>query len=88
MDVHSSATLLSNIKREDNARKKWKAQFGHQFDIADSEDTDPRRLFTVDAVACVGCCSLAPVMMIEDETAGRLTPASARQVLDALEPRS
>jgi NADH:ubiquinone oxidoreductase subunit E/Na+-transporting methylmalonyl-CoA/oxaloacetate decarboxylase gamma subunit len=47
-------------------------------------DTDPRRLFTLDAVACLGCCSLAPVMMIEDETAGRLTPASARQAIDAV----
>jgi len=57
-------------------------------EIVEGEDTDPRRLFTVDAVACVGCCSLAPVMMIEDETAGRLTPADARQVIDALEPRA
>jgi NADH:ubiquinone oxidoreductase subunit E len=57
-------------------------------EIPDGEDTDPRRLFTIDAVACVGCCSLAPVMMIEQETAGRLTPATARQVLDALEPQS
>jgi NADH:ubiquinone oxidoreductase subunit E len=47
-------------------------------------DTDPRRLFTLDAVACLGCCSLAPVMMIEEETAGRLTPASARQAIDAV----
>jgi len=47
-------------------------------------DTDPRRLFTLDAVACLGCCSLAPVMMIEEETAGRLTPASARQAVDAV----
>jgi NADH:ubiquinone oxidoreductase subunit E len=57
-------------------------------DIAGAEDTDARRLFTIDAVACVGCCSLAPVMMIEDETAGRLTPATARQVLAAMEPGS
>jgi NADH:ubiquinone oxidoreductase subunit E len=56
--------------------------------ISPGEDTDPRRLFTIDKVACVGCCSLAPVMMIEEETAGRLTPASARQVLDSLEPPS
>lgn len=47
-------------------------------------DTDPRRLFTLDAVACLGCCSLAPVMMIEEDTAGRLTPASARQAIDAV----
>jgi NADH:ubiquinone oxidoreductase subunit E len=55
-------------------------------EISPDEDTDSRRLFTIDAVACVGCCSLAPVMMIEEETAGRLTPASARQALDALVP--
>jgi NADH:ubiquinone oxidoreductase subunit E len=51
-------------------------------------DTDPRRLFTLEAVACLGCCSLAPVIMIAEETAGRLTPASARQVLDAVAPRT
>jgi len=55
-------------------------------EIAPDADTDPRRLFTVDEVACLGCCSLAPVMMIEEDTVGRLTPASARQALDAVEP--
>jgi NADH:ubiquinone oxidoreductase subunit E len=53
--------------------------------IAPDADTDSRRLFTLDVVACLGCCSLAPVMMVEEETAGRLTPASARQALDAVE---
>jgi NADH:ubiquinone oxidoreductase subunit E len=56
-------------------------------EIAPGADTDPERLFTLDAVACLGCCSLAPVMMIEDETAGRLTPATARQALDAVAKR-
>ena len=56
--------------------------------IPHDADTDPRRVFTLDAVACLGCCSLAPVMMIEDETAGRLTPASARQAIDAVAARS
>jgi NADH:ubiquinone oxidoreductase subunit E len=55
-------------------------------DIAPESDTDSRRLFTVDAVACLGCCSLAPVMMIEEETVGRLTPVAARQALDLVEP--
>jgi NADH:ubiquinone oxidoreductase subunit E len=53
-------------------------------EIPPGADTDPRRLFTLEAVACVGCCSLAPVMMIEDETVGHLTPASARQTVDAM----
>jgi len=57
-------------------------------EIPAGADTDSRRLFTIDKVACLGCCSLAPVMMIEEETAGHLTPASARQTLDGLVPRS
>jgi NADH:ubiquinone oxidoreductase subunit E len=54
-------------------------------DIPPDGDTDRERLFTLDKVACLGCCSLAPVMMIGEETAGRLTPATARQALDAVE---
>lgn len=37
--------------------------------------------FTVESVACIGCCSLAPVITINDETFGRLTPDTARQVI-------
>jgi len=52
--------------------------------IPPGADTDARRLFTLEAVACLGCCSLAPVLTVGEETAGRLTPASARQALDAV----
>ena len=38
-------------------------------------------LFTLHNVACLGCCSLAPVMTINGETHGMLTPEKARQVL-------
>jgi NADH-quinone oxidoreductase subunit E len=37
--------------------------------------------FTVESVACLGCCSLAPVMMIDSETYGRLTPDSAQKAV-------
>jgi NADH:ubiquinone oxidoreductase subunit E len=57
-------------------------------EIPAGEDTDPKRMFTIDKVACLGCCSLAPVMMVEEETAGHLTPASARQVLDDVAART
>lgn len=49
--------------------------------IPDGADTDPSRRFTLEEVACLGCCSLAPVMMVDEKTVGRLTPAGA---LDAL----
>jgi len=38
-------------------------------------------LFTLNTVACLGCCSLAPVIMIKDKTHGRLTPALVRKLL-------
>ena len=38
-------------------------------------------LFTYTNVACIGCCSLAPVMMIGDKTYGGLTKGKAAQVL-------
>jgi NADH:ubiquinone oxidoreductase subunit E len=49
--------------------------------IPDGEDTDAARLFTLDEVACLGCCSLAPVLMVDGHTAGKLTPATACDAL-------
>ena len=39
--------------------------------VNDGETTEDN-LFTLESVACLGCCSLAPVMMIGDETYGKL----------------
>lgn len=41
-------------------------------------------LFTLEHVACLGCCSLSPVMMIDGVTYGRLTPDKAKKVLRQL----
>jgi NADH-quinone oxidoreductase subunit E len=38
-------------------------------------------LFTIQSVACLGCCSLAPVMMINEDTHGRLDPKKIRKIL-------
>jgi NADH-quinone oxidoreductase subunit E len=38
-------------------------------------------MFTLDEVACLGCCSLAPVLMVDGHTAGKLTPATACDAL-------
>ncbi len=38
-------------------------------------------LFTLFTVACLGCCSLAPAMLIDQETYGQLTPAGVRKTL-------
>lgn len=37
--------------------------------------------FTYEEVACIGACGLAPVMMINDRTFGKLTPEKAGEIL-------
>jgi NADH-quinone oxidoreductase subunit E len=46
--------------------------------------TTPDNLFTVNSVACLGCCSLSPVMMINGEAYGSLTPDSAKGIIRGL----
>jgi NADH:ubiquinone oxidoreductase subunit E len=38
--------------------------------------------FTLETVACIGCCGLAPVLMVNDETHGRLAPGMIQGILD------
>jgi NADH-quinone oxidoreductase subunit E len=45
------------------------------------DETTDDGLFTFTVVACLGCCSLAPVLMIDDETHGRMTPQKVRRTL-------
>lgn len=37
--------------------------------------------FSVEKVACLGCCSLAPTIMLNNETYGSLTPDSVKKVI-------
>lgn len=42
----------------------------------------PDRKFSIDSCRCVGACGLAPVMIIDDEVYGKLTPADVKKILD------
>ncbi len=48
--------------------------------VKDGETTEDM-LFTLESVACLGCCSLAPVMMIGDETYGNLDGKKASRIV-------
>ncbi|MBQ7545974.1 MAG: NADH-quinone oxidoreductase subunit NuoE [Clostridia bacterium] len=48
--------------------------------ISDGETTADG-LFSLKCVACLGCCSLSPVMMLNGETYGSLTPAKVRKII-------
>ena len=67
--VNSSELILQTIKDELN--------------INDGETTDDG-LFSLKCVACLGCCSLSPVMMINEDTYGSLTPDKTKKILKEL----
>lgn len=62
-----------------------------ELSIADGETTEDG-MFTLNNMACLGCCSLAPVMMVQsadgDETFGNLTKDSVRAALRELKSRT
>jgi NADH-quinone oxidoreductase subunit F len=51
-----------HIKGADRVFDAFKSHLG----IPEEEDTDAEHLFTVEKVACIGCCMLAPAIQIDD----------------------
>lgn len=74
---HGTACHVSGARQITNELRR-------QLRIPEGADTDPHGLFTVDEVACVGCCSLAPVVMVDEHTTGRLTPDTVGTALEAV----
>ena len=48
-------------------------------------ETSLDRHYSLDRVACVGCCTLAPVAVIDDEVEGKVTPTRVDGIMLALE---
>ncbi len=63
-----------------NGSESISAIISEELGIVDGQTTDDG-LFTLKHVACLGCCSLAPAMMINDDVYGNLTGDSVRKVL-------
>ena len=63
-----------------------RTELRRSLNMADGCDTDPTGTFTVERVACIGSCSLAPVITIDDQIYGHLTALSVsgalRQFID------
>lgn len=53
-----------------------------RLDLPKGKDTSEDMLFTVETVACLGACGLSPVMVVDDEVHGSLTPERAVEVIE------
>ncbi len=55
--------------------------FKRELEIEDFDDTDKDGLFTVEKIACLGCCTLAPVVQIDETTYGHVTTEKVGEVI-------
>ena len=69
-----------------NGSEKIEKTIRDELGISDGETTEDG-LFTLKNVACLGCCSLSPVMMINEETYGSLTPEKTKAILRELKAK-
>lgn len=70
-----------------NGSKTIEESIFDELNIKDGETTDDG-LFTLINVACLGCCSLSPVMMINDDTFGNLTSEKTKQIIRSIKEKS
>ena len=54
----------------------------------DAGETTPDGEITLELCRCVGACSQAPVIVVDDETIGRVRPNKLPKILNALQPES
>ncbi len=96
-DIYGVATFYSMFKLKPQGRHIVRVCKGTACHVSDAdeikealraalrlqsdEDTTMDMKFTLVEVACLGCCSLAPVIMIDDTTYGKLTPELIPNIL-------
>ncbi|MEI8225209.1 MAG: NAD(P)H-dependent oxidoreductase subunit E [Bacteroidota bacterium] len=49
--------------------------------IDDTRNSSPDNLFSIEEVACLGCCTLAPVVQIDGKTYGHVKPTQAEEII-------
>ncbi len=62
--------------------------FRREFDLPEGVNTEDSGTYTIDKVACLGCCTLAPVVQIDDITYGHVAPDQVGQIITDFESKS
>lgn len=56
--------------------------------LKDGQKTTDDMLFTVETVSCLGACGLAPVVVVNEEVHGQMTPAKGTALIDAIKSQA
>lgn len=59
--------------------------FRREFDLKEGVDTDESGKYTIEKVACLGCCTLAPVVQIDGTTYGHVASDQVGQIIEDFE---
>jgi NADH-quinone oxidoreductase subunit E len=68
--VRKSTALLNALKKK--------------LELKEGQETTQDLMFTLETVSCFGACGLAPVMVINDEVYGKVTPEKAEKIIDEI----
>lgn len=60
-------------------------EFRKVLGVSEEKPTTEDMLFTVETVSCLGACGLAPVCTVNDHVHPAMTPAKARELIQALQ---
>jgi NADH-quinone oxidoreductase subunit E len=66
-----------HVRKSDNVRAAVREALG----LTGNEQTTKDLLFTLEIVSCLGACGLAPVMVINEEVYGQITPEKAQELI-------
>ena len=70
-----------HVKGADAVYDAFKRELG----LAADSITTADQQYSIERVACLGCCALAPVVQIDDKIFGHVQPGRVREVLDEFE---
>ncbi len=84
---HSICVCVGTACHVKGAERVYDA-LARELELAAGEDTDAAGEYTVRKVACLGCCTLAPVVMLGRVTYGHRTADNIREMLDDFAARA
>jgi len=69
-----------HVKKSEGILKTLKETLG----LTEEKHTSDDKLFTLETVACLGACGLAPVVVVNDKVHGMMTPEKTRELIEEI----